>query len=141
VIQLTRGTDGRGHRRAVKLTDGVVVMDVLRITSLAAVIHIAAFFASGNAAAADPSKWNCASETRDGAEVYACRECGPPQPEADDLQICQVYDFTVGVDAHKANETELVIIVTPYLVRAVDQPVLFRPPDRLELRRLPAAKN
>jgi hypothetical protein len=116
-------------------------MAVLKIALLAAIIHLAALFASGSAAAADPSQWSCEKETRDGAKIYACRECGPPQPEADGLRICQVYDFTVGVDAVESNETELVILVTPYLVRPVDESRLFRPPDRLELRRAPAAKH
>jgi Flp pilus assembly secretin CpaC len=45
------------------------------------------------------------------------------------------------VDAHESNETELVILVTPYLVRPADQSRLFRPPDRLKLRRAAAAKD
>lgn len=116
-------------------------MAVLRTAPVAAAIHIAALVASGSAAAADPSKWNCEKETRDGVEIYACRECGPPQPEADGLQICQVYDFNLGVEAFQPSEAELVIIVTPYLVRPIDGSPLLRPPDRLELRRAAAAKN
>lgn len=116
-------------------------MAALRIAPLVVVIQLATLFASGGAIAADPSKWNCEKETRDGAEIYACRECGPPQPEADGLQICQVFDFTVGVDAVVSDQTELVIIVTPYLVRPVNESRLLRPPDRLELRRAPAANN
>jgi hypothetical protein len=104
-------------------------------------VQIAAVFASGSATAADPANWNCAKEAQGGAEIYACREWGPAQPEADGLRICQVYDFTVGVDAQESNETELVILVTPYLVRPVGQSRLVLPPDRLKLRRAPAGKN
>ena len=85
------------------------------------------------AAAAGPDNWNCSKETRDGVRYYVCRDCGPPQPEADELQICQVRDFEVGVEAFERDETELIIIVTPYLQPGPS----IRPADRFELRRAP----
>jgi hypothetical protein len=116
-------------------------MTVARIAPLAVALQVAVLSASGDASAADPSNWDCAKETRGGAEVYTCRECSPPQSEAGGLQICQVYDFTVGVDAHESNETELVILVTPYLAHPAGGPLILRPPDRLELRKAEATEN
>ena len=107
-----------------------------KIIALLAIAPLATLVAGGSASGADPANWSCAKETRDGTALYACRDCGPPQPEADGLQICQVYDFRFGVEAHQtADQTELVIIVTPYFVQPASQATFLRPPDRLELRR------
>lgn len=106
----------------------------------AALAALTVLIASGDAKAFDPGTWDCENVTRDGVEIYACRECGSPQPEAEGLQICQVYDFPVGVEAFQRDETELVIIVTPYLVRPAPAAAWLRPPDRFELRRASETK-
>lgn len=114
-------------------------MSANRLAALASIMGVLGL--AGGALAADPANWACAIVAGDGGDRVECRECGPPQPEFEDLQICQVYDFTLGVDAHQSSDTELVVIVTPYLLQPAKSSKLLLPPDRLELRRAPAAAS